>query len=405
MIRRLSSPEWMQSIRFRLSLLYSVLLFGAGALVVGVIYWSLRVALEHQPVYQQLLMSPTYSIRNGQIVTLAQLTLTEAESLERLVNEQTLARLSTYSFAALGVLFIASLLIGWFVSGRALHPIHRITEVARDIQATDLSRRIDLGGPNDELRRLADTFDDMLDRLALGFERQRLFITNVSHDLRNPLAVIQTNIDVALDDPDTDDADWRRTGEIVQSTAGRMSDLVDELLASARHQHRQGARENVDLTHLVREVVTEMRSAADVRSVRLEVVEVGEVTVLGDRSALHRAFVNLVENAVRLAPEDSMIRTGSGTTDGWAWLAVEDQGPGIDAEHLEHLFQRFYQVDPSPDAESHLGLGLAIVREIAEAHSGTVRVVSQPGVGSTFTVWLPLDPRQNTPPPSALHGH
>ena len=85
--------------------------------------------------------------------------------------------------------------------------------------------------------------------------------------------------------------------------------------------------------------------------------------------------------------------------------AVEDQGPGIDAEHLEHLFQRFYQVDPSPDAESHLGLGLAIVREIAEAHSGTVRVVSQPGVGSTFTVWLPLDPRQNTPPPSALHGH
>ncbi|MDH3259880.1 MAG: HAMP domain-containing histidine kinase [Acidimicrobiia bacterium] len=403
MRRRLRPPEWTQSIRFRMSLLYSSLLFGAGALVVGVIYLSLWLVLERQPVYQQLLLSPTYAIRDGQIVTLAQLTMTEVESLERLVNEQTLARLSVYSFAALGALFIASLLIGWIVSGRALRPIHRVTEVAQDIQATDLSRRIDLQGPNDELRRLADTFDEMLDRLALGFDRQREFIADVSHDLRNPLAVIQTNVELTLDDPRTDVAEWRRTGEIVRDAAGRMFDLVEELLATARQRHRQLAQENVDLSHLVATVVGESKLAAAARSVRLETVKAGEVTVLGNQSALHRALANLVENAVRLAPRNSTIGTGTGIEGRWAWLAVADQGPGIEAEHLEHLFERFYQIEPSSRSQSHLGLGLAIVKEVAEAHGGTARVVSRVGVGSTFTIWLPLDPDPYTPPPPALH--
>lgn len=395
---RLSLPEWVHSIRFRLSLLYSSLLFAAGGLVVGAIYLTLRLALERQPVYQQLLLSPTYTIRDGQIVTLAQLTLTEVESLERLVNEQTLARLSAYSFAALAVLFFISLIIGWIISGRALRPVHRITDVAREIQATDLSRRINLEGPKDELRRLADTFDEMLDRLNLGFERQRQFIAEVSHDLRNPLAVIQTNLDVALDDPGTDAAEWRHTAQIVRGTAGRMAGLVDQLLATARRQHQRVALEKVDLAELVGEVVEEMQAGS---AARLESVVSGRVAVTGDRFALKRALLNLLDNAVRLSPEHSVVRVGAGKKDGWAWLAVQDSGAGIESEHLEQIFDRFYRVEPF--SESHPGLGLAIVREIADSHGGAVQVVSTLGVGSTFTIWLPLEPSPDSPPPPGLH--
>jgi signal transduction histidine kinase len=391
----------MQSVRFRLSLLYSGLLFGASALVVGAIYFGLRFALERQPVFNQLLVSPTYTIRNGQIVTLAQLQMTEVESLERFVNEQTLARLSGYSLVALGVLFLLSLLIGWFVSGRALRPIHRIADVARDIQATDLSRRIALDGPQDELRQLADTFDEMLDRLDQGFERQRQFITDVSHDLRNPLAVIQTNIEVALDDPDASAGDWRRTGEIVQRTAGRMSALVDDLLATARRRHRRIAKETVALEELVDEVASEMAASGASRAVTLSAIEGESVAVTGDRGALKRALSNLVDNAIRLSPNDTTVKIGAGRTRGWAWLAVADQGPGIAPDQVEHVFDR-YQRGSAEGDDSHLGLGLAIVREVAIAHGGEAHAAGRDGGGTTFTMWLPLEPNPELPSPPPL---
>lgn len=399
---RLHRPEWMQSVRFRLSLLYSGLLFGASALVVGAIYFGLRIALERQPVFNQLLISPTYTIRNGQIVTLAELQMTEVESLERLVNEQTLARLAAYSFIALGILFCLSLLIGWFVSGRTLRPIHRITDVARDIQATDLSRRISLEGPQDELRRLADTFDQMLDRLDQGFERQRQFIADVSHDLRNPLAVIQTNVEVALQAPETTPSDWRHTGEIIRRTSDRMSGLVDDLLATARQRQRAVSREMVDLDELVSEVATEMAASGAARSVTLATVSGDPVSVIGDRGALKRALSNLVDNAIRLSPPGTEVRVGSGRRNRWSWLAVADRGPGIEPEVVEQLFERYRRGEEPSDDDSHLGLGLAIVRDVASAHGGAARAASREEGGTTFTVWMPLDPDPPTAPPPGL---
>lgn len=401
---RLQRPQWMQSIRFRLSLLYSSLLFGVSAMVVGAIYFGLRLALERQPVFNQLLVSPTYTIRNGQIVTLAQLQMTEVESLERLVNEQTLARLASYSFAALGVLFCMSLLIGWIVSGRALRPIHHITGVAKDIQATDLSRRIDLKGPPDELRRLADTFDEMLDRLDQGFEEQRQFIADVSHDLRNPLAVIQTNVEVALDDPEATALDWHRTGEIVQRTAGRMSGLVDDLLATARQQHRRVARETVDLSHLVTEVAAEMAASGAARRVTLESDTRSPVPVSGDRGALKRALANLVDNAIRVSPAPGSVKVSAGGRDGWAWMSVTDNGPGIAPDQLERVFDRYHRGTATRGDDSHLGLGLAIVREVAAAHGGEAHAASRADGGATFTMWLPLEAPADTPPAKDAPG-
>lgn len=154
--------------------------------------------------------------------------------MEALANERALMLLRSYSASALFLLFLASLGVGWFVAGRVLAPIGRITSVARDIQATDLSRRIGIGGPPDELKELADTFDAMIERLDGAFDAQRRFIQETSHELRNPLAVIRTNLDVALSDPDPDPAELRRTLEVVGRTAARMSHLVDDLLVYGR---------------------------------------------------------------------------------------------------------------------------------------------------------------------------
>ena len=230
-----------------------------------------------------------------------------------MVNSQTLTKLRNYSFGALGVLFVASLGVGWVVAGRVLRPIGRITSVARDIQATDLSRRIELPGPDDELKQLADTFDAMLARLDAAFAAQRQFTADASHELRNPLAIIRTNVDVALADPNADPDDLRQTIVVVKRASDRMARLVDDLLALARRQEPTLEHEPVDLGVAVAEASDDFVVPAAARSIVLDRAIAPGVVVTGDRDALKRAVANLLENAVRLAPEGSRIRLATGS--------------------------------------------------------------------------------------------
>ena len=166
------------------------------------------------------------------------------KELEKAVNQRALVQFRRYSFAALGGLFVLSLVVGWVLADRALRPIGRISKVAREIQATDLSRRIDLGGPQDEMKDLADTFDGMLERLEAAFESQRQFIHEASHELRNPIAVVRTNVDVALADPDAPTEELRETLQVVGRASARMGVLVDDLLTYARRES-PASRESV----------------------------------------------------------------------------------------------------------------------------------------------------------------
>lgn len=396
-------PRWAGSIRFRLTALYSVVLFGLAAVVVGGIYAGLARELDDQPVSrteQWIGYRPTP--RGVEIGVFETETIDVLATFEQAVNSRALEQLRTYTFAALALLFAASLAVGWFVSGRVLRPIGRIASVARDIQATDLSRRISLDGPDDELKRLADTFDQMLGRIDDAFESQRRFIQEASHELRNPLAVIRTNVDVALSDPDPSPQDLRRAAEVVAGSAARMSTLVDDLVVYARHGTRPDRREPVDLRKLAAELAGEFSAPAEAR--RLRVVDAAgdgpPLPVLGDGPALRRAVANLLANAVRLAPEGSAVTVAAGAGGGSAWISVADEGPGIAPEDQALVFQRFWQrrADPEPGAPGpgpsrpdpeRSGLGLTIVRQIAESHGGSVELTSAPGEGSTFVIRLP----------------
>jgi signal transduction histidine kinase len=378
-------PEWTRSIRFRYTLLYSAVLFGLAAVVLAAIYLVLLMALQATPVSSSRgvwcprIGGPCYNL----------ITFREAE---RLVNSEILGKLRFYMFGALGALFVASLGVGWVVAGRVLAPIGRITSVARDIQATDLSRRIRLPGTEeDELKQLADTFDAMLARLDAAFAAQRQFVTDASHELRNPLAIIRTNADVALGDPDASPDELRQTIATVKRAGDRMSLLVDDLLALARRQEPTLEHEPVDLGAAVAEASDDFVVPAETRDIVLDRAIAPGVVVTGDREALKRVVANLLDNAVRLAPAGSRIRLATGSEGDRAWIAVADEGPGISLEDQAHVFDRFWRADKARSrSDGGTGLGLAIVRQVVEGHGGEVRLHSKVGVGSSFVVWLPI---------------
>jgi signal transduction histidine kinase len=309
-----------------------------------------------------------------------------------------------YSFWSLLALFFTSLVVGWIVSGRMLRPLGEISNSVREIQASDLKQRIDLGGPNDELRQLADTFDDMLGRLDEAFEGQRQFIHQASHELRNPLAVIRTNLEVTLSDPDASAEDLRHTAEVVERSSERMARLVDDLLVYARKGTLSLERDPVDVAQLIDEAAEEFNAPAVAAGVHLMHHADSGLWVIGDRLALRQALGNLLANAIRYSPEGSTVRLRGGLDGPWVWMAVEDQGPGIDPSDRDRVFQRFWRGNPRAGREQgRSGLGLTIVRQIAEAHGGEVKLVSQLDHGSAFALWLPAltpaEPQSPLPPP------
>lgn len=378
----------------------SVVLFGLATVVVAGVYVVQARSLADEPVTRQVVSQGRWP--DGTPVVVQSEVLDLSLLIEKEANTRALQQLRNTSVLALGLLYVGSIGIGWVVAGQLLRPIHRITAVARDISATDLTRRIALEGPRDELTDLADTFDDMLERLDEAFESQRAFVHEASHELRNPLASIRTTVEVALaqDDPEGD----RRALEVVERSSARIAALVDDLLVHARQGRIQRSPSPVDLEELVREVSDELAASAEAEGVRLVVQQTGGTVeapgpgrsvleVTGDREGLAQALSNLVLNALRFAPEGSRIVVATGASGPRAWVSVTDEGPGIAVEDQERIFQRFVRLEAgrSPGTRDgyHSGLGLTIVRQVAEAHGGGVEVASAPGQGATFTIWLP----------------
>jgi signal transduction histidine kinase len=392
----------LRSIRVRLTLLYSGVLFLVAAVLVASLYLGLALSLRDEPVSQSVVVERV-PVNDGSRTQVR--TLVPAEAFEDQVNKRTLRNLRTFSLGGLAALFVASLAVGWVIAGRVLAPIAHITSVAREIQARELSRRIELEGPDDELKRLADTFDSMLARLDLAFASQRRFVADASHELRTPLAIIKANLDLALTDARATEESRATAAAVIRRAIDRMARLTDDLLALARLDAPAAAREPVALGAVLTDAREELAAAALVKGLEVEAaVEPGRI-VHGDREVLKRAVTNLLDNAIRVAPEGSTVRLAHGEHEGWAWLAVSDDGPGIAPEHRQSIFDRFWRADDGrarPGGGS--GLGLAIVRQIAEAHRGTVDVFSEPGAGATFVLWLPRSVNGSAPSidPTAL---
>jgi heavy metal sensor kinase len=281
---------------------------------------------------------------------------------------------------------------GLVVAGRALSPIDRLTGLAQRISAEDLSQRLDLDLPDDELGRLAHTFDEMIARLDHAFQRQRQFTADASHELRTPLTSIKGQAEVALQ-RSRDPAAYRQVLTAINDEVDRMIRLTGSLLTLARADAGQIplTTEPFDVAELVGSAVEHARSAATQKAVQVEVESGPPVRLMADQDLLIQLMLNLLDNAIKYTPANGEVIVSWKRAGEEASLTVRDTGIGIDAEDIPNIFDRFYRVDKARSrGEGGAGLGLSISRWIAEAHGGSITVESKPGEGSTFTVRLPL---------------
>ena len=370
-----------QSIRFRLSVQYSALVFGLGGALLGLVYLAVQMGLDSQEMMTHLWEGRVVALDGGGTFVLPHYVEAEVEAIETIYNGIVLEKVAQYTLIAIGILFMLSIVIGWIMSGRVLKPVGEITGVAQEIQASDLSRRIALTGPDDELKRLADTFDEMLERLDTAFSSQRQFLADTSHDLRTPLTVIRSNIELVADDPEADMDDWRQAGGVIRRNAERMSEMIAGLLATARMQTGQAQSIQVDLAELVASKVSDFTPIAEDEGIDI-VARSAPVTTSGVEVALDRALSNLIENALKVAPSGTVVEVGSGKVGDWGWIGVRDEGPGLPASNGDRI-----------------GLGLSIVTQIAESHGGSLASFGgRGGAGTTMIVWISDDDTEAEPP-------
>ncbi len=291
----------------------------------------------------------------------------------------------------------------YWLAGRAFIPIHRLALTAREIGAKDLSQRVPVPQPKDEVQELSVIFNQMIGRLEQAFAQQRRFVADASHELRTPVAVIRSMTELAVSQP-SDAEDNLLVLHEVNAESERLARLISDRFALARADEGQIKldSEPVRLDLLAADVVSSLELLADERNITLQAGDLTVATVLGDAARLIQIIMSLVDNALTYTNTGGNVTLSVKASTSDAYLIVRDTGIGIAKNDIEHIFERFYRADPARSkAVGGSGLGLSIVDWLVHAHNGTVSVESEFGKGSTFTVTLPLVPQ--TPPLPPTH--
>ena len=313
-----------------------------------------------------------------------------------------------FALILLPLMVLATAVIGYRFTRRTLLPVRQITSTVREIRAdADLSRRIGLTGQRgvadkkrtngDEIYALAATFDDMLDELEKVFNREKQFTSDVSHELRTPVGVILAQCEAILRDADLSE-EHQAEIRLIQRKAKGMADMISQLLFLSRaDQGRQPlSRELIDLSGLTEMTVEEGQMLADSqeRGIQIEAEVEPGIEAWADETLYIRMLVNLISNAVRYSYDNGIVTVSLKRKEENVVGTVRDHGIGIPEESLPHIWERFYRVDSSRTGDKHSGLGLSMVKWIAEIHGGSVSVTSRPGEGSTFTFRIPAGKRE-----------
>ncbi len=399
-----------RTVRFRLTLMYGALFLACGIVLVGITY---ALAAQSTP------SAYTISGPNGDTNGLAQETTNpggdrsahstsrevsgvgvtgvadteqadaiarRTEQLARAQRAEHLRSLLTQSGIALAITTVISLGLGWIVAGQLLRRLQRVTAAARTISVNNLHERLAMDGPEDELKDLGDTFDQLLGRLEAGFEAQRRFIANVSHELRTPMARQRTVAQVAISDPDATVDGLRAAHERVLAAGAQQERLVQALLTLARGQAGIDRREDFDLAQLTADIMLSRAEAAEQRELTVRST-LEPALVLGDAALAEQMITNLVDNALRHNIRHGLVEITTGTENGRSRLTVANTGREIPESAIPQLFQPFERLGAERVGRNEgLGLGLSIVQAIAEAHHAELETVTRPGGGLIITV-------------------
>jgi len=376
------------------------LLYGALVLLIGAALLATSYILLDRALTQIALPSNSGDVTIIDNTTHTQ-TLWNPAQARSVMRTSALHYLLNNGLLYFGVIVLIGSIGGYLLARQALRPVARITQTARQLSTQTLNERIGLGGPDDELRELADTFDEMLARLDAAFGSQRRFVANASHELRTPLAVIQTELDVTLSDPNAAAEELRRMGEVVRDATNRAQRLVDALLALARLQGREGQGLELSEPVVLNELIPNAVAAAQAEAVGrgITITAEGEpVSTTGDPRLLERVIGNLVENGVRY-----------NVPGGWVKIQTESEGVGqsrlskvivtnsgisVQPDEVEGLFDAFRRGGRARTGQRGAGLGLSIVRAIVDAHNGSIEATALPAGGLRVAISLPATATQ-----------
>jgi len=383
-LRLLRPARW--PVRVRLTALYAVTFLAAGVLLIAATYWLVARSLDHsiqgpRDLHDDVAHQQTVADSEG---------LAAAHEAVEAYRSETLSDLLIWSLAGLAGALVLAVVLGWVLAGRALQPLRQITRTANRVADRSLHERIGLDGPDDEVKELADTIDAMLHRLDRSFDAQRRFVANASHELRTPLAINRTMLEVALGDPDVSD-DLRQLGPRLLTTSERSERLIGGLLTLARSEHEITNRTTLDLAELTATSAEHEQTEATERHVTVT-TDLQPAPVAGDPVLLERLAANLVQNAVRHSPPGVEVAVRTGRINDHAFLQVENPGPQLRQEEIDAMFEPFHRGNGRVSDDRGVGLGLSIVRSVAQAHRG--RVTAWPRAGGGLSVRVELPARQ-----------
>ncbi|KOG90414.1 sensor histidine kinase [Streptomyces varsoviensis] len=386
-------PWFRPTIRIRLTLLYGGMFLMAGIVLLTIIYLLAAQALHVGNELPFKLLGGSVQSTNDTCPGISGNLKTDQfnEVLYNCMQDQrrlALNGLLRRSLLALLGLSVVAFAFGYAMAGRVLSPLGKMTRTARRVAGTDLSRRIELGGPDDELKELSDTFDEMLDRLERSFTAQQRFVANASHELRTPLAINRTLLEVHLSDPGAS-PELQQLGKTLLATNERSEQLVEGLLLLARSDNELVDRKPVDLAEVATQAVDQTRAEAQAKGVELT-GERQPAVVQGNGVLLERIALNLVQNAVRYNTPDGWVRVTTESQRGQAVLVVENTGPVVPAYEVDNIFEPFRRLRTErTGSDKGVGLGLSIVRSVARAHGGRITAEPREGGGLVMRVVLP----------------
>jgi signal transduction histidine kinase len=371
------------TVRGRLMLLISAVLFVSGALLLAVTY--AQVAHTHSVRVSAV---PVETSEGGPAPGLEGQVQGSSGGIPgpgtAVVERQHIVDLRAQlaaSGVALALMAVLALVLGWFVAGRVLRPLRTVTAAAQQISAERLDRRLAVEGPVDELKELGDTIDGLLGRLQDSFDAQRRFVANASHELRTPLTVSRALLEMTIEDPNATVESFRATCRQVLEEGEQQEQLIDSLLLLARSQRGLERREPLDLALVTADVLRAHEADAAGRGLGLE-SSLQSAPLSGDRRLIERLVSNLLENAFRYNVPQGRVRVAVGRDDGHSTLLVTNTGPLVPPEDVERLLQPFQRMSQERTGEHEgLGLGLSIVQAIARAHDATLAVRAQVGGG------------------------
>lgn len=388
---------WLRpTIRIRLTLLYGGMFLIAGILLLSIIYLLAAQAINtgNQPLFKivsgtliKVTSDSCPAINSTQPLSDFNDVLSQCVDQQRQVA---LDHLLSRSLLALLGLAVIAFAFGYAMAGRVLSPLGRITRTARAVAGSDLSRRIELDGPDDELKELADTFDEMLERLQRAFTAQQRFVGNASHELRTPLAINRTLLEVHLSDPQAP-VELQQLGKTLLATNERSEQLVEGLLLLARSDNQIVERKPVDLAEVAEQAIDQVHAEAVAKNVEIR-GEQKPAVVQGNGVLLERIALNLVQNAVRYnVPQDGWVEVTTEVQHGQAVLVVSNTGPVVPAYEVDNIFEPFRRLRTErTGSDKGVGLGLSIVRSVARAHGGHIAAQPREGGGLMMRVTLPI---------------